>query len=49
MCGRVAEQLSQSITVGGRGAAEELRENGESGTGYWGCAGEDLNMTWTMV
>lgn len=39
------EQLSQSITVGGNCAAEELRETGESGTGYWGCAGEDLDMT----
>lgn len=39
------EQLSQSIIVGGSGAAEELRDKGESGTGYWGCAGVDLDMT----
>lgn len=31
--------------MGGSGAAEELRENGESGTGFWGCAGEDLDTT----
>lgn len=24
--------------------AEELKENGESGTGYWDCAGENLAM-----
>lgn len=31
--------------MGGSGAAEELRENRESGTGFSGYAGEDLDTT----
>lgn len=29
------EQLSQSIIVGGSGAAEEQKENVDSGIGFW--------------
>ena len=38
------EQSSQSSIGGGSGAAEELKEDGEPGTGAWGYAGEDLGV-----
>lgn len=38
------EQSSQSSIGAGSGAAEELREDGEPGTGDWGYVGKDLGM-----